>query len=128
MRQVLSRTALALSGALLGSIGGALLVSPKAFLEMSHVLIEADSGLLSELSAPGGVLILTGGLMLLGAVKLRFASLALIVGAIVYGSYGLGRLISMGLHGPPPESLLIATFIELAVAAGLIAVRQLILP
>ncbi len=128
MRQVLTRTALALSGALLGSIGGAFLVSPKAFLEMSHVFIENDPGLLSELAAPSGVLILTGGLMLLAAIKLRFAKPALVAGAIIYASYGLGRLVSMVLHGVPSESLIMATLIELAVATVLGAVRLIVLP
>ncbi|MGJ3231326.1 MAG: DUF4345 domain-containing protein [Oceanicaulis sp.] len=127
MKKVLTRATLALSGALLVSIGGALLVSPPAFLEMSHVFIEPHPGLLSELTAPSGVLIVTGALMMLGAVKLRFARPALSAGAVVYASYGLGRLISMGLHGLPPDSLILATGIELAVAAALAAVRLIAL-
>ena len=104
---------------MLGLIGGALMISPKAFLEMSHVLVESDPGLMSELAAPGGLLIVTGTLMLIGAVKLRFASLALAVGVVVYGSYGIGRVVSMMLHGLPSQSLVSATIIEFAIAAVL---------
>ena len=62
--------------------------------------------------------------MILAAIKLRFANPALSIGAIVYGSYGVGRLISMVLHGLPSESLITATAVELAVAALLIVLRR----
>lgn len=123
MSRVLTRAALALSGALLGTIGWALLVSPSAFLAMSHVVIDNDPGLLSELTAPSVMLILTGALMILGALRTRFANLALSAGALVYGSYGLGRLVSMALHGLPSQSLIVAAVVELTVAAVLVALR-----
>jgi len=123
MSRFLTRTALALSGALLASIGGALLVSPAALLKMSHVVIDNDPGLLSELSAPGGLLVITASFLMLGAIKLRFANLALLAGALVYGSYGLSRLISMALHGLPSASLISATVVELVAASALIALR-----
>ena len=97
--------------------------APKAFLETSHVFIDRDPGLMSELTAPSGILIITGALMILGAFKLRFANIALLIGAIVYGSYGLGRLVSMGLHGLPSASLITATVIEFAVAVVLLTLR-----
>ena len=123
MSRIVTRSALTGSGAILGLIGGALMFAPKAFLETSHVFIDRDPGLMSELTAPSGVLIITGALMILGAIKLRFANLALLVGALVYGSYGLGRLVSMVLHGLPSESLITATAIEFAAAVVLLALR-----
>ncbi len=123
MNGILKRGALTASGVILGLIGGALTFAPKAFLETSHVFIDRDPGLMSELTAPSGILIITGALMILGAFKLRFANIALLIGAIVYGSYGLGRLVSMGLHGLPSESLITATVIEIAVAVVLLALR-----
>ena len=123
MSRIVTRTVLAGSGSLLGLIGGGLMFAPKTFLETSHVFIDHDPGLISELTAPSGLLILTGAVMLLGAGKFRFAGRALTLGAIVYGSYGLGRLVSMGLHGVPSESLIAATVIELSVAAVLVALR-----
>ncbi|MFK8049392.1 MAG: DUF4345 domain-containing protein [Halioglobus sp.] len=122
MRRVITRTALAGSGVTLGLIGGALMFAPRKFLQMSHVFVEPDPGLMSELTAPSGVLLITSALLLLGAVKLRFANLALLVGALVYGSYGAGRLVSMALHGVPSESLIAATTIELGIAVLLIAI------
>ena len=123
MTQIFKRTVLCGAGALLLLIGSALMFSPKAFLETSHVFIDHDPGLMSELSAPSGLLIITGALLILGAVKVRFANLGLSVGAIVYASYGLGRLISMALNGMPSESLVAATVIELGIGALLVMLR-----
>jgi len=128
MIRFFTRIALAGSGVILGLIGGALMFSPKAFLEMSHVFVERDPGLMSELTAPSGALIITGALLVLGAVKRRFANLALSTGAIVYGSYGVGRLVSMGLHGVPSESLVTASVIELGFAALLVTLRLIARP
>ncbi|MEP4052984.1 MAG: DUF4345 domain-containing protein [Litorimonas sp.] len=123
MRRILTRGVLTASGAILALIGGALMFSPKAFLETSQVFIDHDPGLMSELTAPSGVLIVTGAMMILGAFKLRYVNLALSIGAIVYGSYGFGRLVSMGLHGLPSETLITATVIECAVAVVLLVLR-----
>ena len=117
MKYIVTRIVLFGSGTLLVLIGGALMVSPIAFLETSHVFVERDPGLMSELTAPVGILIITGTLMVFGAFRCRLASLALIVGAVVYGAYGIGRIISTFLHGVPPDSLIIATVIEVAIAA-----------
>ena len=57
MSRVLTRLALAGSGTILGLIGSALLASPRAFLETSGILVDHDPGLMSELSAPAGILL-----------------------------------------------------------------------
>jgi hypothetical protein len=117
MNRVLTRLALAGSGAILGLISSALLVSPRAFLETSGILVDHDPGLMSELSAPAGILLVTGALMILGAVRLRFANAGLAAGVIVYGTYGAGRLVSMALHGVPSQALIVAMMVELGIAA-----------
>lgn len=124
MNRIIVRAALAASGAILGLIGFALMFTPQAFLKSSHVIVAPDPGLMSELSAPSGVLLITGSLMVFAAVKLRFAKLGLISGAIVYGSYGVGRLVSVAVHGTPPQSLLTAMLIELGVAAVLVTLHR----
>jgi hypothetical protein len=96
MSQLLTRSALAGSGSVLGLIGCALMFARGPFLEMSDVIVPRDPGLMSELTAPSGILLLTGALMMLAAVKRRFAALGLFAGAIVYGSYGIGRLVKRG--------------------------------
>lgn len=123
MRHIGTRIILAGSGALLGLIGGALMLKPKLFLAMSEAIVEHDPSVMSEVTAPSGILVATGALMLLGGFKRRFANMALTYGAIVYGSYGLCRLISQRLHGMPSDQLIVATQIELGIAALLIALR-----
>jgi len=128
MIRLFTRTALAGSGVILGLIGGSLMFTPKAFLEMSHVFVERDPGLMSELTAPSGVLIISGAFMIVAAIKLCLANAALMTGAIVYGSYGAGRLVSMGLHGVPSDSLVTASVIELGFAAVLVTLRLIARP
>jgi len=123
MREAITRAVLAVSGVILGFVGGALMMVPRTFLGLSQVYIDPDPSLMSELAAPSGILLLTSGFMILGAVRLRFANPALLIGALVYGSYGFGRLVSMGLNGVPSESLIIATAIELGIAALLAAIQ-----
>jgi hypothetical protein len=101
---------------MLALIGCALMLFPRAFLETNGVIVDRDPGLMSELSAPSGVLIATCALMLVGAIKPRVTRLALFVGALVYGSCGIGRVISLSLHGLPSESLITATVIEIGIA------------
>lgn len=123
MIRIFSRLTLLCGGVMLFSIGAFLLVAPRMFLAASHVFVESDPGLMSELSAPTGMLILTGGFMILAAFKMRFAQTGLVIGAIIYGSYGVSRLIGMSLHGLPPEGLLTATKVELGIAVLLISLR-----
>jgi hypothetical protein len=119
MKRIVTRTALAAAGALLGVVGGALMLAPQYFLATSRVVIESDPGLMSELAAPAGLLLVAGVLMVSGAIRIRLADRALVAGSIVYGSYGAGRVISMMLHGLPSDALVAATVIELSVAAVL---------
>lgn len=123
MRQVITQTLPAGSGMLLGLIGTAMLTKTEAFLAMSDVRIDPDPSLLSELKAPSLLLILTGVLMLIGSVRSRCADLGLAVGAVVYGSYGMARLAGMVIDGLPTGPLLVATLIELVLAALLMALR-----
>ncbi|WOJ92476.1 DUF4345 domain-containing protein [Congregibacter variabilis] len=121
MSRLITRTTLAICGVILGLIGCALIFSPQAFLQMSNIVVEKDPGLMSELIAPTGILLMSGAFMILGAVQMRFAGLGLVCGAIVYGSYGTGRVVSAVIHGFPSQSLITAALFELCIAALLVA-------
>jgi len=123
MRRIMTRFLLAGSGTLLGFIGAAMLTRTEDFLAMSDVQIAPNPSLLSELKAPSALLILAGATMLIGSVRTRFADLGLTVGAVVYGSSGLARLVGTVLDGLPTGSLLIAMLIELVLAGLLMALR-----
>lgn len=125
MNRVLSKAVLAVSGALLGGVGVSLLFAPRAFLGINHIHVAPPNpSLLSEVSAPGGFLIIIATLMILGSIKDRFTNLALVAGALVYGSYGVSRLISMTINGLPANSLIVATFFELSVAGILVTLKM----
>ncbi|MEM7494335.1 MAG: DUF4345 domain-containing protein [Pseudomonadota bacterium] len=123
MIQIIRKTVLAVAGMLLCAIGSALLLVPQSFLETSNIFVGSDPSLMSEISAPSSLLLLTGAFMVLGAFKSRLTNRALSIGAVVYGSYGIGRLVSLMLHGLPSQSLIMAMVIELIAAALLIMLR-----
>ena len=109
-----NRLLLGLSGLMALWIGAAILIDPTAFHAGNGITLGADPSLLSEVRAPGGALLVLGGLMLAGAFvrALTFASTA--VAAAVYLAYGLSRLLAMALDGMPATGLVGATAIELA--------------
>lgn len=123
MKRILTRTLLSTSGLLIGLIGGAILISPMPFMEISDITLGENPDLISELTAPSGVLLITSAMMLLGAIKLRFADLALLSGVIVYGSYGISRLFSLLLHGMPGKSVVTAMIVEIGLAILLMAAK-----
>ena len=120
MRTPITKLVLVGFGSILILIGAAMISAPKAFLAMSQVHIEADPSLLSELAAPSGILLIAGLFMMVGAIKRRFTEPAILVGAVVYGSYGIARLVTMFAAGIPSQSLVAATVMELVVATLLV--------
>lgn len=116
----ITRAVLAGSGAMLGAIGSSIMFAPKLFLATSEVIVEHDPNLLSEMIASSGLLVVAGVFMILCSTRLRFANLGLVCGSIVYGTYGLSRLVSMHLHGVPSDTLVVVTWFELGIAALLL--------
>lgn len=123
MTRFFTRMVLAGSGAILGGVGTSIMLAPEIFLATSEVIVEQDAGLMSEVTAPSGLLVIIGAFMLLSAIKVRLLNSGLLCGALVYGSYGISRLISMDLHGTPSETLIVVTYFELAIAILLVALR-----
>lgn len=121
MKRLGTRTALAATGAILAGIGSWIMAAPTVFLATSEVVVEHDAGLVSEVTAPSGLLVLVGVFMIFSAIKVRLASLGLAAGALVYGSYGFSRLVSQYLHGTTSDQLVTVMWFELAVAALLLA-------
>jgi peptidoglycan/LPS O-acetylase OafA/YrhL len=76
-----------------------------------------EPNLLSEIRAPGGMLIASALVMLLGVVRQKLTWQALILAALLYGSYGVSRLLSMLLDGVPTGSLFWAAVLELIIGS-----------
>lgn len=114
-----TRTFLFVCAALVGAIGGAVLLSPHAFFATNNIALNNDPNLMSEIRAPGGLLIAAGLMMLAGAVFHKHLLNALRVAAITFSAYGLARCISWVADGAPSSSLMIALTLEMGL--GIIA-------
>ena len=108
---------LSFAALLLLAIGSAILLFPHAFYASDGIVLGNEPSLLSEIRAPGGLLAVSGLCVLIGAFRQSLRSSALMLTVLVYGSFGLSRLVSLSLDGSPSSSLLVATTIELVMAA-----------
>ncbi len=128
--KLLTITFLSVSGLLLLAIGGTILLVPHAFYASDGIVLGNDPSLLSEIRAPGGFLATSALLIMTGAFRQNLRSIALMLTVLVYGSFGLSRLVGLSLDGVPSTSLLMATGVELVLAViGLgILFRQPSLP
>ena len=109
------RALLLVSALIAMGIGATLLVAPVAFHAGYGTDLGTNANLLSEVRAPGGALLALGITMLIGAFIARATVPALGIGAAVYLSYGLSRLVSMAADGMPHQSLVLATVLELVI-------------
>ncbi len=108
------------AGLMLLVIGGAILLAPHAFHGSNGITLGDDPNLLSEIRAPGGLLLSSGIVILIGAFRRQLQSRAVQLSTLVYGSFGVARLMSMSFDGMPSTSIIGATLVELIVAvAGL---------
>lgn len=114
-----TRAFLLICAALAVAVGGAILLSPHAFFATNHIALSNDPNLMSEVRAPGGLLIAAGLMMLAGAVFQKHLLNALRVAAITFSAYGLARCISWAADGAPSSSLMIALALEIGL--GIIA-------
>ena len=117
MKSSLTVIFLFLSGMLLLVIGGTILLLPHVFYANDGILLGNDPSLLSEIRASGGLLAGSSLVILFGTFRPNLRSLAMILTILVYGSFGISRLLGMVLDGMPSDGLIIATAIELIVAA-----------
>ena len=122
MKRVLPRSILGVSGTLLLVIGSAVLFNPESFAAANGIALPDSPSLLSEYRSPGGLLITSAVLILLGAVRTRFIRLGFALAALVYGSYGLSRLVAIAFDGMPSAALAQATAVELLLGSICLAV------
>ena len=116
MKNSMTVAYLVIAGLLLLAIGGAILLAPHAFHGTNGITLSESPNLLSEIRAPGGLLASSGIVILVGAFRRELQSRAVQLSTLVYGSFGVARLISMALDGMPSSSIIGATLLELIVA------------
>lgn len=126
MRYPLTRTVLSLAGIMALGIGGFVLFDPHGFFAQNGIVLGDDPNLLSEIRAPGGVLLAAGIIMIAGAVTKRLMWAATLTAAVVFGMYGISRAVGFLLDGAPSSSLVGAMAVELLVGvyAAFIIVRE----
>ena len=117
MKRVMICVLLVLAGGLLMLIGGFALFFADAFFGSNGIVLPNDPSLRSEMRAPMGLLLVSGIIIAASAFRRSLAPLGLALAAMVYGTYGLSRMVSLGLDGAPSEGLVSAMLIELVLGA-----------
>ena len=105
------------SGVILLGIGAAILLVPEAFYASNGIDLGENASLLSEVRAPGGLLFASGLLIIAGSFRHKLRAQSVVLATLVYGTFGLSRLLSMALDGMPSAGIVGATTVELIVAA-----------
>ena len=104
---------LCIAGIIVIGIGGAILISPIDFFASNQIDIGNNASLLSEIRAPAGALLACGILILSGVFVSKLTYTSLIVSSLVYLSYGISRIIGIGIDGMPSDSLVYAAVFEI---------------
>ena len=115
---------LGVSGTLLIVTGLTVLFDPLSVLGIDVGSLGSDASLLSELRSPGLLLLISGGVSFASVFQQRLVGTALALSALLYGSFGMSRLVSLVIDGSPSSAILAAMAIELI--AGLLAIAGLI--
>lgn len=107
---------LTVAGLLLLVVGGAILLAPHAFYGSNGIVLGNNPDLLSEIRAPGGLLASSGVFALVSVFRRHLRLIAVQLTVLVYGSFGLARLVSMVQDGTPSTSIVGAAVLELLIA------------
>lgn len=100
------------------SIGGLIQIDPATFHAYAGIEVGDQRALQNELKAAGGALLAVGLLALAASVMQPLRSIALTTSAVVYGGYGMARVVSFVADGVPSSTQMWIAAIELIVAAA----------
>lgn len=103
------------SGVIVAGIGAAMVFAPIAFHASSGILLGDNVSLMNEMRAMGGGLLGGGLFVIAGAFieRLRFTAVVMI--GLLNLSYGLARVLSIGLDGMPANTLVTAAGFEIVI-------------
>lgn len=96
-------------------IGVEILFFPISFYVASGFDLGGNVSLLNEIRAPGGALLLSSILIIMGAFIPRLTFTSIILATLLYLSYGLSRILSMVIDGRPVDILIYVSVLEIAI-------------
>lgn len=93
--------------------GGWRLLDPMGFYTFSGLELPDDAGLLSEVRGAGGIIMVSGIVVGLGAFRHDWSRTSVVLAAVVFLSLGLSRLLGIALDGYPGAEVIRGMAIEL---------------
>lgn len=115
MKSTGTRILLFVAGLILVLVGTGVLFFPHGFYESNGTILGSEPGLLSEIHASGGLLLVCGIVILIAPFRSSMRRPALALSAMVFLAYGLARHASMVMNGMPSTSLVVSAGIELPI-------------
>lgn len=97
-------------------IGSGLLFIPITFQSSAGIILNDDPGLLSEMRGPGAVILGCGILIVSGVFVSEITFTALVLSTLLYGAYGIARMLSLVVDGTPGTSIIAAMIAEFIIA------------
>ena len=98
-------------------VGGSLLFFPAELQAQSGIILGDNASHYSETRAPGAAIFSATIFILIGITRIEWRRFSLLLVALFFLSYGLGRLLSLVLDGMPAAGLFYAMIGELVVGA-----------
>lgn len=93
--------------------GGWRLVDPIGFYGFSGLELSDNAGLLSEVRGAGGIIMICGLVVGMGAIRHAWSRTSVLLAALVFLSLGLARLFGIALDGSPGAEVIQGMVIEL---------------
>ncbi len=126
MKHMGTKILLVLSGLVAMIVGGALLFVPVAFEASAGITVEPSVGLLSELRAPGGAMMMGGAIIAAGAFVPTLTAVSIWASTLLYLAFGLSRFLGFAIDGTPSVMMLGVAVFEVAIglACGVAALAS----
>ena len=86
--------------------GGWRLLDPIGFYTFSGLELPDVAGLLSEVRGAGGMIMVSGLVVGLGAFRHAWSRTSVVLAAVVFLSFGLARLLGIALDGSPGQEVI----------------------
>ena len=93
--------------------GGWRLLNPVGFYAFNGLELSDAAGLLSEVRGAGGIILVSGLVVALGALRHASSRISIVLAALVFLSLGLSRVLAMALDGFPGPGTVKGMAIEL---------------